>query len=416
MSLVQYCSTCNSKIISKSEQFRSDDEPSTLVSMCPVHGTIGSLFKLYLESSNKVVVTTSSKLQRSHTLGSPTYVINRNSTESYIDNCEYYMIRVDISDPKVPYMTSTKHVSVKTSCVIHGKSYLCTRHFSHPLCNHCKGYEDGIGTVIESKNTLGPFLVTKIRVLVGVTIDIHTKDLPIVDCEYAMMYDDGHSISVCYKNEDAHHFSIMILSSTHSNLIQVLHGTYGMLSDAHTRLHTESFQYSWLFQILSSSNIFDETILYVRRDVKQGNEDGKFISTYSTPSIAYINNQLCIIIYIKNRECILFDMKMTGTDPQLFGVFKSYVRKDHMYTDRSLLTESCSVDSIVTKSESISEVDRTHSTHWTEFIPTCCESIVVRPYNERYVIQDVDFRFSIRCMMRIRASEIDRVSTRRSAQ
>lgn len=107
------CPICGAQIVFKSEQFRSDDEPSTLVSMCPLHGTVGNLCKLYLRSQRSSTITVCSTLCPSDVPQRPTYTINRNSTESWVDDAVFYVMKVDIINPVMLDVISAKHISVK---------------------------------------------------------------------------------------------------------------------------------------------------------------------------------------------------------------------------------------------------------------------------------------------------------------
>jgi len=361
-----------------------------LVSLCPLHGTVGNLCKLYLNSLDNVTPTVPAKLQPSLALEAPTHTVNRNCTESWIDDCDYYTIKVDICNPRVPNMLPITHTSVKTSCIIDGKPYMCTRYFWHPLYNYCKFYENGIGIVTQSRSNVGPFSINKIKVLSGMTTNVHTKDLPMIDCECAIIYSSEDSTSICYKNKHADYFSIMVMSRTHSNLIQTLQNTYVELSDQHTMLYAKSFQRGWLSHTLSISNTFDKTVVHVGNRVMQGTEDGRFISTHGAPSIVYINAQMCIVIYISSRKSVLFDLNIVDINTQLSGTFKAYVTKDKIYIDRPLCAGSCGLDVITNECASVSEVSRVYSGNWREFVPTCCESIVVRPRNETGIDPDLD--------------------------
>ena len=365
MSTLRICPICGSQIVSRSEQFRSDDEPATLVSMCPKHGTVGSLCKLYLESSSNVVIDTSSRLQPTLVSGPSTHTLSAESTESWVIDCDFYTIKVDISNSNLPDMLPCKYMSVQTNCIIDNRSCMCTRYSDHPLYNHCRNYENGIGFVTQSRTSVGPFLINKIRVLSGITIDVHMKDPPFVNCSYAVMCNDGRdgSVSVCCKNVDVSYSSIIVMSKTYSDLIQTLQTTYNMLSDRHTRLYAGSLQNSWLSQTLSLSSIYNKTVLHIQKNIMQGNEDGSFISTKGDPSVLYINNQICIVIYIKGRRCVLFDLNMRCANHQLTGIYKAYIHKCSIFVDRSLSVESCDIRTIVDECGSANEVDRVHTSN-----------------------------------------------------
>ncbi len=103
-----------------------------------------------------------------------------------------------------------------------------------------------------------------------------------------------------------------------------------------------------------------------------------------------IEGQMCIVIYIASRECVLFNLGLVDTGTQVSGTFKSYVTKDRIYNiDESLCTHSCSLDVITSSCPLVSEVTRMHSDTWREFMPRDCESIVVRPYNQKSVVSDL---------------------------
>ena len=249
MNLSQCCPVCGAQIVSKLEQFRSDNEPSTLASMCSLHGTVGNLCEPCLRSSDNTVTTTSPRLRPSLVSESPTCITNKNSVESWINDCEFHAVKVDMSNLRLPDMTSSRYVSVKTSCITDDRSCSCARDFSHPLHDHFKGHENGIGAVVQSKTSAGPFLINKIKMLSGMNADTHTKDLPIAECECAVMHnnEDG-SASMCYKNKHGNYSSAVSLSRTCSSLVQTLHNPCTALSDRHTRLCARSFQNSWLSQ------------------------------------------------------------------------------------------------------------------------------------------------------------------------
>ena len=44
-----YCPICKETLVESGQQLRADDEESTLVSLCPVHGKIGTTVKQYID-------------------------------------------------------------------------------------------------------------------------------------------------------------------------------------------------------------------------------------------------------------------------------------------------------------------------------------------------------------------------------
>ena len=56
MNLQHRYHTCILKIELPLEQFRCDDKPLILVSMCPTHSVIGGLSKLYLSTDTDIVL------------------------------------------------------------------------------------------------------------------------------------------------------------------------------------------------------------------------------------------------------------------------------------------------------------------------------------------------------------------------
>lgn len=275
--------------------------------MCPVHGTVGNLCKLYLASSNLNAIDESPSLYPSMVPEPTTYIINGNSVESWIQSHEFYNIKVDVINPVRLDMTRATYVSIKTNCSIQGISYICTRYFSHPLYNYCMGYESGIGIVTDSITELGPFQISRIKVLHGMKTNVQDRDLPTVDCEFKEIYVDEDCASICYRNNYSRSYSIIVLSTSYSNLIQTLQYTYKQVSDMYTILDTGAFKRNWLLHTHSISNISDKTVVYIPKDIMLGTKDGDFTSSPCTPSIIYINGQLCIVMYSKRRECVLFD-------------------------------------------------------------------------------------------------------------
>ena len=347
--------------------------------MCPTHGTIGNLCKVYLASSGRSIIDTSPKLYPRTVSEPSTYIIGKTSTESWIEGCELYVMKVDITDPVKSNITPCTYVSARISCVVQGSSYVCTRYFSHPLYNHSADYEDGIGVVVDSTSQLGPFKVDKVRLLNGVSSNVRDKDLPTVDCEYEQICAGEHRASVCYRNECRECYSIMVLCDSYSGLIRTLEHSYRMVSGTHTRLYNGSFSGNWLFQVLSTSNVSDRAVLHIPQDMMLGDEDGAFVSGPGAPSVLYVNNRLCIVIYIKDRRCILLNSQIVDTHAHVCGSFKSYATEDRVYIDKPIHAASYSVDAVLGSSILFDEVTRSHTSNWREFTPACCQSVVVRP-------------------------------------
>ena len=61
----------------------------------------------------------------------------------------------------------------------------------------------------------------------------------------------------------------------------------------------------------------DKTVLHVEKNTMQGDENAGFISAPGAPSALCAKTQACIVMHIKGRRCVLFDLNMTDISFQL---------------------------------------------------------------------------------------------------
>ena len=343
MNLQHTCPICGSQIVSRSAQFRSDDEAATLVSMCPIHGTIGNLCKIYMEHNESSVIDTNPDLCPSNNASSTTEVIKGNVRESWIEDGEFYAMKLDVGSSTEMEFKSGEYMSAKIKCTILGKSYLCTKYLSHPLYGSFESDGSGIGVVVQSSTNIGPLVVQRIRLMEGMLSNIYTNDITSVKYDYVNVHKNGNSTSIYYKNHQLNHGTIIAISKEYCDLIELVQLTYKTISNLDTILVTKSFHNKWLSNTLSISSASNKTTLFVEKNAMDGTENGNFVSCPGKPHVSYIKDGIGIVVNVATRVCRLFPLIEPSIDMNLYGVFKSCIHNEVMYIDRVLCSESCSL-------------------------------------------------------------------------
>ena len=85
-----------SNIQTRSQQFHLDDEPATLVSMCPTHGGIGSVCMSYMESKTSSVITATPRLMPLLLDDNQLFNIQSKDQEQWVDDRELYVVEVRV--------------------------------------------------------------------------------------------------------------------------------------------------------------------------------------------------------------------------------------------------------------------------------------------------------------------------------
>ena len=163
--LRRHCPICGQAIVTTSQQTRADDEPSTLVSLCPIHGSIGEIASRYIRLSDHNVIDHTPSLTSTQRDLLNTYNIESRPSSEWVECPSLVLCKVKVSKPVTFPNEQHEYLSIQLPSVIDGIHYITNRYFSHPLFNMGLNYEDGIGSITISTSNLGPFTIETVRLL-----------------------------------------------------------------------------------------------------------------------------------------------------------------------------------------------------------------------------------------------------------
>jgi hypothetical protein len=320
------CPICGRAIETKFEQFRSDDEPATLVSKCPIHGSIGNVCRLYSECANDQIVDSKpefSAMGCSSTLKE--YTIKPGETEQWVDKAMIYVASVDILNCVYSDSDTASYITLSSFANVDRINLLCARHYNHPLYNHTLGYEDGIGCVIFSSKNVGPVSISSVRLLDGLSHTIKLSDLHIVECQWMCLVSTEAEFVVCYESTGSNVSKLVSISNEKSTTLQLLHAHYASIKGPNTEICKSPSVRSWISSVYSVTNSLNTTIVRIGKSTLDGSESGTFISAPGLPIILCIDGDLVVYILLTGFKCHLCSVCCATQNNNCKGIFKAYM-------------------------------------------------------------------------------------------
>jgi hypothetical protein len=228
------CHICGLPIETKYEQFRSDDEPATLVSMCAVHAPIGDICRLYTSSSGVDVVNPNPEFTAAHNNTVEQYTVKSHGNEQWVDGSTIYTASVDVLNCMYSEQNIASYVALNSYANVDRMDLLCLRYLNHPLYNQILGYEDGIGCVTFNSEVVGPVSVTSAKLLNGLSHTITLSDLHTITCQWMCIFSADANAVVCYENTGSNVSKFVSISKERSTALHLLYIHYMSIKGSST--------------------------------------------------------------------------------------------------------------------------------------------------------------------------------------
>lgn len=379
MNRVKRCPICNLTIEVRSEQFRADDEPATLVSMCPNHGTVGSLCMSYVASKDSSVITTCPRLRPSSEYESETFYIRSSDCQNFTDQENFFVVEVALDNPIVMELKLSSHIRLESPTRIDKHLGSCTRHFCHPLYNITLGHSDGTGIAVMVRETLGPLEIKTIRLVTGLSKTIELGELPLIESEWFEIVSRSSGSSICYRNKVLEGFKILAIANNKQDLIKLLQESYSIISNAQTFISNSTEVRAWVSKTRLMDIYSEDLVIFIDKDIPNGSEEGSYISAPGSPCLICLNGHLVTMLNLANRKCQFSTLVVAKQNILCNGVYKGYMSKHNVYIDYPVGIDYSSIEDVVLRYTNVKEVQRAYTANWRECTPFGIESVKVRP-------------------------------------
>ena len=379
-----------------SQQIRADNEPSTLVSLCPTHGSIGEIACRYIRLSNHVVIDHNPSLTSTQRCLLNTYSIQSLPSSQWVECSSLVLCRLRVSQPVTFPSEWHQYLSIQLPSAIDGIHYITNRHFSHPLFNISLNYEDGIGCITMSTSTLGPFTIETVRLVSGLDRSVHNiAELESTKCYFELRhYPERHCTLVYSDRIGNEQYEIACIGLDASIVIDTIQMCYYDIAGISTFLGDGYKFESWARLLCSRNIVTHNKVIFIPQDMVVSDTSGSFISSDGHSRYIYIENGFILLINTSTMKVTFPNILITGITNDIKGLYRGYVSRTNIYLDSALTSDSTHINSIVGLTDAIREVDRTYSSHWREFIPHALPNVRLKSTN-RYNVDTINVQLHI---------------------
>jgi len=201
------CPICGSAIIVTKQQVRADDEAATLVSVCPVHGTIGNVALKYMCGFNRDKLVCRPDIVVTHDNTVELWTINESGYQELVNGRPIYLYTVRVYHPSTLPQCEGSFMSVISTVTIRCTRYQCHRHFNHPLYNTSLGLPDGIVTMVIARSVIGPVTVQTMSMHEGMYDSSLIMNRPI-NCMYDIISDNNGIVMMYYTVSGSGYYAV----------------------------------------------------------------------------------------------------------------------------------------------------------------------------------------------------------------
>jgi hypothetical protein len=392
----RHCPICGQVIVTTSQQIRADDEPSTLVSLCPIHGSIGEIASRHLRLADHNVIDQNPSLTSTRESLLNTYSIPFDPSGAWVEGPPLVLCRVRVSQPTVFPSELNRYLSIQLPSVINGIRYITTRYFSHPLFNKGFNYKDGIGCVTMSTGKLGPFTIETVRLVSGLVRSVHNiAELESTYCYSEVSYYPDRQCTLLYSNSvDNTHYEILCIRLDTSSVINTIQMYYYSIANISTFLGDGHYFESWARLLCSRSIVTHDKIIFIPQFLVTSATSGSFISSEGQSRYVYIEDGFILVINTTSMKVTFPNIWISGVTNDIKGLYRGYVSTTTIYLDSALTNDSSYVGDIVGLTDAICEVDRTYSSHWRELTPHEVSGVRLKSTN-RYSSDTTDIQLHV---------------------